>query len=68
VEYTITQRPIADTGVYLAIGALLLARGQIKEKGVFPPEFVPHELYFEECTKRGLMISVRGFISRARRS
>lgn len=58
VEYTITQRPVADTGVYLAIGALLLARGQSKEKGVFPPEFVPHELYFRECAKRGLETEV----------
>jgi len=53
IDEEAAKKTVADLG-----DKRLLARGQIKEKGVFPPEFVPHELYFEECTKRGLETEV----------
>jgi saccharopine dehydrogenase (NAD+, L-lysine-forming) len=46
-----------DAGIALSIGAQMLARGAIKEKGVFAPEgcIEPQE-FFQELNKRGLKI------------
>ena len=36
----------------------MLAKGEIKEKGVLPPETaVPHENFFKELAKRGITIN-----------
>jgi saccharopine dehydrogenase-like NADP-dependent oxidoreductase len=53
------QRGIAagslDTGVPLSIVGQMLARGEIRERGVLCPETcVPQKQFFEELTKRGM--------------
>jgi len=46
------------TGVPLSIVSQMLAKGEIKEKGVLPPETaVPHESFFKELAKRGITIN-----------
>jgi lysine 6-dehydrogenase len=51
--------PVARVGVYAAIGGLILARGQIKEKGAFPPELcIPAELFLKEASKRGHIVEL----------
>jgi lysine 6-dehydrogenase len=51
--------PIARVGVYAAIGGMILARGQLKEKGVLPPESsIPAELFLQEASKRGHIVEL----------
>jgi lysine 6-dehydrogenase len=51
--------PIARVGVYAAIVGLMLARGQVKEKGAFPPELcIPAELFLKEASKRGHIVEL----------
>ncbi|MGE5576995.1 MAG: saccharopine dehydrogenase C-terminal domain-containing protein, partial [Syntrophothermus sp.] len=48
------------TGVPLAVGALMLGRGQIKRKGVFAPEAegaVDPDLFLTELAERGVFVS-----------
>ncbi len=46
------------TGVPLSIVSQMLAKDEIKERGVLPPEIaVPHETFFKELAKRGITIS-----------
>lgn len=46
------------TGVPLSIVSQMLARNEIKEKGVLPPETaVPHAAFFKELAKRGITIN-----------
>ncbi|MCL4515091.1 MAG: saccharopine dehydrogenase NADP-binding domain-containing protein [Firmicutes bacterium] len=48
------------TGVPLAVGALMLGRGQIQRKGVFAPEAegaVDPALFFAELAERGVFVS-----------
>jgi lysine 6-dehydrogenase len=74
VEYTITEYATADltlkmqkkgvfssyrTGIYGAIGAVMIGRGQIEKKGVFYPEAcVPPELFLKETAKAGIEVDV----------
>jgi saccharopine dehydrogenase (NAD+, L-lysine-forming) len=74
VEYTLTEYATAAltermqkkgvfssyrTGVYAGIGAMMLARGQIKKKGVFYPDIsVPPEFYIKEAVKAGIEVEV----------
>lgn len=49
-----------EAGVALSIGAQMVARGEVKEKGVFPPEgCIEPQKFFEELRKRGLRIVER---------
>jgi saccharopine dehydrogenase-like NADP-dependent oxidoreductase len=51
--------PIARVGVYAAIGGMILARGQLTEKGVLPPESsIPAELFLQEASKRGHIVEL----------
>ncbi len=51
--------PIARVGVYAAIGGMMLARGQVREKGAFPPELcIPAELFLKEASKRGHVVEL----------
>jgi len=79
VEYTITEFASAGlttkmrekgvlssyrTGIYGAIAALMIARGQIEKKGVFYPEAcVPPEPFLREVAKAGIEIDVSRKIS-----
>lgn len=46
------------TGVPLSVVSQMLAKGEIKEKGVLPPEIaVPHEVFFRELAKRKIIIN-----------
>jgi lysine 6-dehydrogenase len=46
------------TGVPLSIVSQMLAKEEIKEKGVSPPETaVPHEKFFKELAKRNIIIN-----------
>ncbi|HDI12066.1 MAG TPA: hypothetical protein ENF63_00565 [Candidatus Bathyarchaeota archaeon] len=46
------------TGVPLSIVSQILAKDEIKERGVLPPEIaVPHKTFFKELAKRGITIS-----------
>jgi len=46
------------TGVPLSIVSQMLAKDEIKERGVLPPEIaVPHKTFFKELAKRGITIS-----------
>ena len=46
------------TGVPLSIVSQMLAKDEIKDRGVLPPETaVPHEIFFKELAKRGITIS-----------
>lgn len=48
-----TGRMNEGTGIPVSIGAIMLAKGQVKEKGVYPPEAVIEPMKFiEELTKR----------------
>lgn len=74
VEYTITEYASSDltlkmqkkgvfssyrTGIYGAIGATMIGRGQIEKKGVFYPEAcVPPEFFLKEAAKAGIEIDV----------
>ena len=47
------------TGFYGAIGAMMLARGQIERKGaLYPEECVPAELYIKEAVRAGDTVEV----------
>ncbi len=47
------------TGIPLSIGARMLCRGEIRRKGVFPPEIgVAPKPFFGEIAKRGLKIAL----------
>jgi saccharopine dehydrogenase-like NADP-dependent oxidoreductase len=51
--------PIARVGVYAAIGGMMLARGQVREKGAFPPELcIPALLCLKEASKRGHVVEL----------
>ena len=51
--------PIARVGVCAAIGGMMLARGQVREKGAFPPELcIPAELFLKEASKRGHVVEL----------
>lgn len=53
------------TGVPLSIAAQMLARGEIRERGVLPPETaIPAKSFFAELAKRG--IKIRETIQRTR--
>jgi saccharopine dehydrogenase-like NADP-dependent oxidoreductase len=74
VEYTVTEYATAAltkkmqkkgvfssyrTGIYAGIGAMMLARGQIKKKGVFYPDLsIPPELYIKEVVKAGIEVEI----------
>jgi len=74
VEYTITEYATAEltkrmqsrgvlssyrTGVYGAIGTVMIGRGQIDKKGVFYAEAcVPPELFLKEAAKAGIEVEV----------
>jgi len=46
------------TGVPLSIVSQMLAKGEIKEKGILPPETaVPYESFFKELAKRRIIIN-----------
>ncbi len=47
-----------DTGVPLSIVAQMLARGDIRKRGVLCPETcVPHEAFFRQLEQRGIQVS-----------
>ncbi len=54
-----------EAGIALSIGAQMVAKGEVKKKGVFPPEgcFEPQK-FFQELRKRGLKIIERAIIER----
>lgn len=55
--YACVDRMTTITGVPAAIGALLIGRGIIKEKGVFAPEgIIEPEIFLEELKKRNIEI------------
>lgn len=74
VEYTITEYATVDltkkmqskgvfssyrTGIYGAIGAVMIGRGQVEKKGMmYPEQCVPADLFLKEAAKAGIEVDV----------
>jgi lysine 6-dehydrogenase len=47
------------TGICIGLAGVMVGRGQVKEKGVLPPELcIPPELYLEEFSKAGFEVKI----------